>query len=189
VGDVSYPRSDDDSAPPPSGAFEVGGTLYLPRIGAGKILAFEGWSFTAVEYTKRAPDAVAALRTEFDSSNGVRASFLKDLAKSFRNELVAAGFTEAQIEMTTRGRCPTGFQVHHVIPLDDGGTNDFSNLILIRNQSEHTAITAYQNKVIRNLAHGESRNVDFPTPPRGTRIHPHPVTSLPIERKLYRRKS
>jgi len=186
VGEVSYPRSDDDSAPPPAGAFEVGGTLFLPRIGAEKILAYEGWSFTAVEYQKREPVAVAALRVEFD---GVRASFLEDLAQSHRDELVAAGFTETQIEMVARGRCPTGFQVHHVIPLDDGGTNDFLNLILIRNQSEHTAITAYQNQIIRNLAPGESRRVDFPTPPRGTRIHPQPVTSLPIERKLYRRKS
>ncbi|MGG1688404.1 HNH endonuclease signature motif containing protein [Pseudalkalibacillus sp. NRS-1564] len=30
-----------------------------------------------------------------------------------------------------------GYQVHHKLPLDDGGNNDLSNLILIKNDPNH----------------------------------------------------
>ena len=188
MGDISYPRTDSGAPPPPAGAFQCGTTLYLPRVSAGKILAFEGWRFTKLEYTKRASAEHEKLRREFNSSDGVRGAFLRDLANTHRNELVAAGFNAAQIKLSEAGRPPRGFQVHHKIPLDDGGTNQFSNLVLIRNQSEHTAITAYQNSTIRQLARGETRRIDFPTPPESLRVHPKSVTSLSIEHKLYKRK-
>jgi hypothetical protein len=63
------------------------------------------------------------------------------------------------------------------------GEDRLSNEVLIRNQSEHTAITAYQNSTIRQLARGETRRIDFPTPPESLRVHPKSVTSLPIEHK------
>ena len=45
-----------------------------------------------------------------------------------------AGFTEADILKIQNGYVPTGWQVHHKIPLEGGGTNDFSNLVLIQNE-------------------------------------------------------
>ncbi len=59
---------------------------------------------------------------------------------------------------------PKDYQVHHKLPLDDGGTNDFSNLVLIKNDPYHKVITNYQNSVTRNLSIGESINVDWPIP-------------------------
>jgi hypothetical protein len=34
--------------------------------------------------------------------------------------------------------------MHHLLPLDDGGTNATSNLVLIKNDPDHMLITQYQ---------------------------------------------
>jgi hypothetical protein len=60
-----------------------------------------------------------------------------------------AGMSDADIAMMAKGRIPSGYQVHHVLPLDDGGTNATSNLVLIKNDPNHMLITLYQNKQTR----------------------------------------
>ncbi|WP_255259597.1 HNH endonuclease [Lentibacillus sp. CBA3610] len=60
------------------------------------------------------------------------------------------------------GLNPKGWQVHHNLPLDDGGTNDFSNLVLIKNDPYHKAITNEQNSLTRNLSPGETKKINWP---------------------------
>ena len=52
-----------------------------------------------------------------------------------------------------------GYQVHHELPLDDSGTNDFSNLVLIKNAPYYKVITNYQNSIARTMKIGDSKEV------------------------------
>jgi hypothetical protein len=45
------------------------------------------------------------------------------------------------------GLNPKGWKVHHNLPLDDGGTNDFTNLVLIKNDPYHKAVTNEHNSL------------------------------------------
>jgi hypothetical protein len=49
-------------------------------------------------------------------------------------------------------------------PADGGGTNAFDNLVLIKNDPSHLAITNEQRRLVGDLAVGESRQVNFPIP-------------------------
>ena len=93
------------------------------------------WHMQEISYTKRTDAAREALRAEFDSS--VRKAFVKDLAENDAAALRQAGMSDADIAMMARGRVPQGYQVHHLLPLDDGGTNATSNLVLIKNDPDH----------------------------------------------------
>jgi 5-methylcytosine-specific restriction endonuclease McrA len=46
--------------------------------------------------------------------------------------------------MLKDGRPPTGYQVHHIVPLAMGGTNAQDNLILLNDNPQHRAITGAQ---------------------------------------------
>ena len=129
-----------------------------------------GWEMEPLSYTKRAPDATAELRAAFDG--GVRKDFLKDLGGNHADDLRAAGLTEAQIDRVASGRVPQGYQVHHLKPLDDGGTNDFDNLVLIRNDPDHMLVTNHQNAVTRGMEPGDTRQVEWPMPQEPTAIWP-----------------
>ncbi|WP_165998419.1 HNH endonuclease signature motif containing protein [Bacillus sp. Cs-700] len=48
-----------------------------------------------------------------------------------------------------------GYQVHHKLPLDDGGNNDFSNLILIENDLHHKVLTNSQKNSTKGLKVGD----------------------------------
>ena len=56
--------------------------------------------------------------------------------------LRSAGFTEADILKIQNGYVPTGWQVHHKIPLDGGETNDFENT----DDSYKSKISAYYSE-------------------------------------------
>ena len=60
----------------------------------------------------------------------MRKEFLKTLVNDPDKiiELKNAGIADADIELMKRGKPPIGWQVHHDLPLDDGGTNTFENL-------------------------------------------------------------
>ncbi|WP_460059553.1 HNH endonuclease signature motif containing protein, partial [Pseudolactococcus yaeyamensis] len=115
-----------------------------------------------ISYVKRSPSEAAKLRREFDSK--VKSEFLKDLSQDVE-KLKQAGLSEADILKLSKGKSPGGkyeWQVHHQLPLDDSGTNDFSNLVLIKNDPYHKVITNYQNIVKKGLGVGEGRLVDWP---------------------------
>ncbi|MBC1564831.1 T7SS effector LXG polymorphic toxin [Listeria booriae] len=118
----------------------------------------------SVNYTKRDRVEFNTLRKEFDS--GVRSKFLKSLAND--NSMVGtfekAGLSAQDIKKMEAGKVPTGYQVHHKLPLDDGGTNDFKNLILIKNDPFHKVLTNTQKTLTKDLNVGETKKIDWPIP-------------------------
>ncbi|PWK12828.1 pre-toxin TG domain-containing protein [Tumebacillus permanentifrigoris] len=116
-----------------------------------------------IVYNKRAPEDTAQLRKDF---NSVRKKFLKDLANDPGKveQLREAGLAEADIAFMRNGNVPIGWQVHHKLPLDDGGTNLFDNLVLINNDPYHKVITNAQMEATRGLKPGESKTMDWPIP-------------------------
>ncbi|WP_139367496.1 HNH endonuclease signature motif containing protein [Bacillus alkalicellulosilyticus] len=115
-------------------------------------------------YTKRPPEDTLKLRKEFN--NSVRKNYLKDFANDpiKVNRLTNAGLTEVDIARMKKGLTPEGWQVHHKLPLDDGGTNAHDNLILIKNDPFHKAITNKQNELTRGLEPGQSKTISWPIP-------------------------
>lgn len=182
MGEVSYPRV--DGVVFIHGAFQKGDAIYLPRQRAQKILQYKGWIFRRIKFRKRAPDERQQLRNEFNST--VRSRYLALLAAERLNALLSAGLTQADIHLMQRGIVPPKYEVHHIIPLDDGGDNAFDNLILIRSSCEHSALTAYQNSFTRGLESGAEVEIDYPVPALGTSfaIYP-PSTAEPVELTLW----
>jgi len=129
----------------------------------GKIITLKGFKFKKIKYLKRTTAETARLRRKFDSK--IRKDFVKDIIKKSKIEskLKKAGVSEDMIQrMKDKGRAPDGWQIHHQLPLDDGGTNDFKNLLLIKNEPYHKALTVYQNSTTRGLKAGELLNLDWP---------------------------
>ncbi len=117
-----------------------------------------------IAYTKRNPTATAALRQAFD--RGGREDFLKYLGTDSEriSDLKRAGFSDSEIADIAEGNVPDGWQVHHKLPLDDGGDNSFDNLVLIENDPYHKVITNAQRSLTSGLQVGQSKTIDFPVP-------------------------
>lgn len=112
-----------------------------------------------IDYLRRDRAELTALRRKFD--NGIRSSFMKDIAG---HPDVKATFDQPDLDLISRGGVPKGWNVHHKIPLDDGGTNDFDNLILIKNSPYHSALTKAQKTVTSDLLYGQSKTTLWPMP-------------------------
>lgn len=136
----------------------------------GKPIQMPGVDSVPVNYVKRDRTEYADLRRAFD--NSARGDFARNLVSSPQGIAAAkrAGLDDAAIARLAEGKIPQGFQVHHKLPLDDGGTNAFSNLVLIQNSPYHTALTNAQRALVGDLPVGGSRQVSFPVP-RGS-IYP-----------------
>jgi 5-methylcytosine-specific restriction endonuclease McrA len=186
MGDITYPRV--DGVVFIHGAFQRGDSIYLPRKGAKKILQYAGWEFRGIEFRKRSEPERIYLRREFNRI--ARSAFLAGLATHRRAKLLDGGLTEAEVEAMLDGEVPDRYEVHHILPLDDGGTNAFDNLILIRKSCEHTALTAYQNAFAKNLDVSQSVCVDYPVPcgDREYAIYPPVGLLQPQEIKLWPRR-
>lgn len=128
----------------------------------GRPISLAGVRTQQVTYTKLAPEVAAANRQAFDSTG--RRAFLQQLVgdESRVTQLRNAGLTNGDIALIRDGRVPQGWQVHHKIPIDAGGSNEFSNLVLIRNDPNHLTITNYQNALIRGMSPGETRVFEYP---------------------------
>jgi 5-methylcytosine-specific restriction endonuclease McrA len=186
MGEITYPRV--DGVVFIHGAFQRGDSLFLPRKGARKILRYEGWVFRRIEFRKRLEAERLELRKEFNRT--VRSDFLEDLALRCREELLSAGLAVSDLDAMRDGDVPNNYEVHHILPLDDGGTNAFANLILIRKSCEHTALTAYQNAFTKQLDVNESVFVDYPVPceDRDYAIYPPAALLRPKEVALWPRR-
>ena len=128
----------------------------------GKVVTLRNVSVRKIRYVKRAREELQRLRSEFN--RGVRKEFLIDLANDPRKvtELQKAGLSDIDIARMRAGKVPDGWEVHHKLPLDDGGENTFENLVLIKTDPHHKAITNWQNKVARGIKEGEFKEVDWP---------------------------
>ncbi len=104
-----------------------------------------------------------ARRLEFEQEK--RAEFIKFLAKTQRPALRAAGITEKQIARMEEGFTPHGFNTHHKLPIFGGGTNDFSNLVLIRREPYHDMMHYHIiNPQVRGMQDGQQKTVAIPDP-------------------------
>lgn len=155
------------AATPAGGGGSFTGTL------RGAPVTLNNVTVQSITYTKRSAEDLRALRGAFDSTE--RAGFVKSLANDPAKveQLRAAGLTDDQIAMLADGKIPQGWQVHHKLPLDDGGTNDYSNLVLIKNEPYHKVITNAQNAATRGMAEGETRVIEQWPIPNGF-VYPPP---------------
>ncbi|CAM3908973.1 HNH endonuclease [Pseudoalteromonas maricaloris] len=135
-----------DELEPPKGNELLGAKSEFKGQYKGSELLLKNISTININYTKRDRAEYADLRKAFN--NGIRKDFLKSLSN--RPELIKQlnklGVNEREVAKLADGKVPKGWQVHHKIPLDDGGTNSFNNLVLIRNSPEHSVFTTYQKK-------------------------------------------
>ena len=128
----------------------------------GEKVHLKGVKVEEIIYTKRLPEETAELRKEFNSS--IRKKFLKEFANDpvRVKYLRKASLGEDDIARMKDGLNPKGWQVHHNLPLDDGGTNDFTNLVLIKNDPYHKAVTNEQISLTRGLAPKQSKTINWP---------------------------
>lgn len=133
-------------------------SLFVGKL-RGEDVALYDIEMKKVNYVKRDRSVLKELRNDFNKS--VRKDFLKSISSDIKN-LKSHGFSETDIQKLKDGLVPKGYQVHHELPLDDSGTNDFSNLVLIKNDPYHKVITNYQNSIARTMKIGESKEVLWP---------------------------
>lgn len=119
----------------------------------------EGVYTQQISYVRRPRQEKEALRRKFNSS--VRRNFLIYLSGNVE-ALKAAGLTDAEISKMRKGKLPKEWQVHHILPLDDSGTNDFSNLVLIINDPYHKVLTNYQNDNTSSFEIGVPYLIEWP---------------------------
>ena len=118
--------------------------------------------------TKISTQAKNSMRAIFDA--GPKKDFLKSLGNrsDISQMLSKAGFSNNEfpglVQRLKAGQGIPGHQVHHKIPLTFGGSNDFSNLVLMKNSPFHTAVTSYGNTKIP-LSVGQTQVLDFPMVP------------------------
>lgn len=132
-----------------------------------------GTKMLDIRYRKRDPVVTERLRGEFD--NKVRGEFIEHVRKQaekseeVRKDLLRAGMTKEEVQFfVEEGKLPATFrEVHHRLPLDDSGTNEFENLVIIKDTPEHSAITQIQNAATSGMEPGDVRTISFPIiPPR-----------------------
>lgn len=116
---------------------------------------------TEINYVKRDPDEAKKLRNAFNSTE--KKKFLNSLLED-KDKLLQAGLTKADIARIENGLNPKGWQVHHKLPLDDGGTNSLDNFVLIKNEPYHKTITNFQNSFAQKFKVGEINKVYWPIP-------------------------
>lgn len=128
----------------------------------GEKVHLKGVKVEEIIYTKRHPEETAQLRITYN--NSVKKSFLKTFANDpIRVQFLRrAGLDDNDIARMKVGLNPKGWQVHHNLPLDDGGTNDFTNLVLIKNDPYHKAVTNEQNSLTRELTPTQSKRINWP---------------------------
>ncbi|WP_449457902.1 hypothetical protein [Streptococcus suis] len=119
-----------------------------------------------ISYVKRDRKEWRRLRLEFDRK--VKKDFLKSLLEDVEI-LKLNGLSDTDIKKLQDGYVPKGYQVHHQLPLDDSGTNEFDNLVLIKNEPYHKVITNYQKEMTKGMLPGDV--IEIPWPIIGNNIY------------------
>lgn len=133
-------------------------TSYLGKYKKAHVL-LEDVNVSELNYVRRDRVEYAALRGEFNSS--VRPNFLKSLSA---HPDALSTFDSNNLLRMANGKVPSGWQVHHKIPLDDSGTNAPDNLILIQNSPYPSALSKTQAIITKDLPYNASTNVLWPSP-------------------------
>lgn len=133
-------------------------TNYLGKYKKAHVL-LNDMNVTELNYMRRDRTEYNALRHQFN--NIVRPDFLKSLS-GHPDALLT--FDPNDLMKLTNGKVPSGWQVHHKLPLDDGGTNALDNLILIQNSPYHSALSKTQAIITKDLPYNASTKVLWPSP-------------------------
>lgn len=131
----------------------------------GNKVILKGVKGKNIKYKKRDPKETEKLRNEFDGTD--KEKFLKEISNDPEKveQLRKAGLSETEIAKMRDGLNPSKeWQVHHKLPLDDGGTNSIDNLVLIKNDPFHKALTNAQNALTRDMAPGQTKIINWPVP-------------------------
>lgn len=96
-----------------------------------------------------------------------RRDFLKYVGYHHVNELLSAGIDEEGIRKIKKGKAPENFNVHVRVPFDYGGTNDFSNLVLIQTHPFHVAIHKFIDMQTLSQPQGSKPRRLFIPAPKG----------------------
>lgn len=110
-------------------------------------------------YIKRPSKDLANLRKEFNKN--VRKNFLIKLAKTSE---ASGRFNAEDLLRMRKGNVPLNYNVHHKLSLDDGGTNDLENLVLIENEPYHKVFTNMQSRIAKGILVGESKITPWAIP-------------------------
>lgn len=95
-----------------------------------KVFSYETKDKMLLTATVRSEEETHRLREEYELNNKVQHDFIKMLAAS--GVLDCFFFKQFCTIMRRRGTQPRGYQIHHILPLSLGGTNDFENLMLVQ---------------------------------------------------------
>ena len=93
-----------------------------------------------------------------------RRDFLKYVGYHHVNELLAAGMTEDAIKLVKKGKAPENFNIHIRVPFDYGGTNSFSNLVLIQTHPFHREIHRFIDMQTLAQPNLKPRKLYLPSP-------------------------
>jgi hypothetical protein len=139
----------------------IDSTTFCGILNDGTVVVLTNVSMKNITYTKRSRMDWDVLRKTFDSS--IRRKFLAELGNQNDEYLTASGLTPDDILQirSSRPSVPDGYEVHHILPLDDSGDNSIDNLILIRYRP-HRIITNYQREFSPDLSPGDSVDVAWP---------------------------
>ncbi|WNS35895.1 HNH endonuclease signature motif containing protein [Enterobacter chuandaensis] len=133
-------------------------TSYLGKYKKAHVL-LDDMNVSELNYVRRNRAEYAVLRGEFNST--VRPNFLKSL--SAHPDAVST-FDSSDLLRLADGKVPSGWQVHHKIPLDDSGTNAVDNLILMQKSPYHSSLSKTQAIITKELPYNASTNVLWPSP-------------------------
>lgn len=114
-----------------------------------------------VEYVPLDAAWMLELRKAFKRT---RRDFLKYVGYHHINELLAAGMTEDAIKLVKKGKAPENFNIHIRVPFDYGGTNSFSNLVLIQTHPFHTEIHRFIDMQTLTQSNFKPRKLFLPSP-------------------------
>jgi hypothetical protein len=153
-----------DAAPVDRSERKGGGTDQISLPLGNTMVTLRGVDIIDLDYNVRPKEEHEQMRKEFNSK--YRKAFLKSLEKDPEKvaALRRAGLGDSDFQLLHNGKVPPGYQVHHKIPIDDNGTNDFSNMVLIKNDPAHKAITNHQMHLTEGMQEGDTRSLKWPVP-------------------------
>lgn len=93
-----------------------------------------------------------------------RRDFLKYVGYHHVNELLAAGMSEDAIKLVKKGKAPENFNIHIRVPFEYGGTNSFSNLVLIQTHPYHVEIHRFIDMQTLSQPNFKPRKLFLPAP-------------------------
>jgi hypothetical protein len=148
---------------------------FFGRLKGTKATAFPDAPPTSVKLTKVSAAQNDHIWNEFNGTGQFagqtpkKVEFIKWLATAKRDELMQSpGNFSAELldQMAITGELPSGmgqfYQIHHKIPREFGGTNDFDNLMIIRQDPYHAALSREIQLLTPGMSAGHTVEVMIP---------------------------